>query len=414
MNFRILKIKMTFVFALLLTGVMAQQNSFIYIQTENQKPFYVKFDKRYLNSSATGYIIIPGLTESSYKLSFGFPKSSYPEREVLISMKQANEGFVLKENDSETWVLVNLQTNQKLISGRVSNNSPASAKKKTENEFARILADVVNDPSIAWETTNVQPIDINLVKLDTGNTKPADLKAEIVKVETVKEKDSVTVKNSIVKLNTDSTHEGLHLIYLDKLKKETDTVDVFISVNGPVAKTPISKSQDIATKKENSISATTGDARFINMELQNPNAKKDSADAARDFVITEKKQKTMAAAVSDSGKITTSKSGEKGMINTDCKKVASENEFLKLRKSMAAASGESAMTRTAIKDFTSYCFTTDQIKNLGVLFLMEEERYKFFVAAYPYVSDTHNFPALEEQLTDEYYINRFKAMVTRN
>ena len=78
---------------------------------------------------------------------------------------------------------------------------------------------------------------------------------------------------------------------------------------------------------------------------------------------------------------------------------------------MATEKIETGMRTLAAKQFASICFTTEQIKYLGVLFITEEERYKFYVAAYPYVSDAANFGMLESQLADSYYINRFKAML---
>jgi hypothetical protein len=41
------------------SGLQSQQNHFIYIQTENKKPFYVKQDKKIYSSSATGYLSFP-------------------------------------------------------------------------------------------------------------------------------------------------------------------------------------------------------------------------------------------------------------------------------------------------------------------------------------------------------------------
>ena len=45
------------------------------------------------------------------------------------------------------------------------------------------------------------------------------------------------------------------------------------------------------------------------------------------------------------------------------------------------------------------------------LFLKDEGKYKIFDAAYPFVSDSYNFSTLETQLTDVYFINRFKVMI---
>ena len=63
------------------------------------------------------------------------------------------------------------------------------------------------------------------------------------------------------------------------------------------------------------------------------------------------------------------------------------------------------------KIFKIKCFSTGYIKNLSTLFLNDQGKYNFFDAAYPYVSDTGIFSTLENQLSDAYYIKRFKAMI---
>ncbi|RYD69778.1 MAG: DUF4476 domain-containing protein, partial [Sphingobacteriales bacterium] len=67
---------------------------------------------------------------------------------------------------------------------------------------------------------------------------------------------------------------------------------------------------------------------------------------------------------------------------------------------------------TAIKKlFKQKCYSTAQVKNLSVLFLKDESKYKFFDAVYPFVYDSREFKQLESQLTDEYYISRFRSMI---
>ena len=78
---------------------------------------------------------------------------------------------------------------------------------------------------------------------------------------------------------------------------------------------------------------------------------------------------------------------------------------------MAAESTEEDMVSAAKKIFKAKCYTTEQVKNLGLLFLKDAGKYNFFDAAYPSVSDSNNFSKLENQLSDPYYINRFKAML---
>jgi hypothetical protein len=98
-------------------------------------------------------------------------------------------------------------------------------------------------------------------------------------------------------------------------------------------------------------------------------------------------------------------------FNSDCKATANDNDFLKIRKKMAAAVSDDAMVEAAKKIFKSTCYSVEQIKNLSALFLNDIGKYNFFDAAYPHIYDSQNFGALQAQLSDQYYISRFKAML---
>jgi hypothetical protein len=78
---------------------------------------------------------------------------------------------------------------------------------------------------------------------------------------------------------------------------------------------------------------------------------------------------------------------------------------------MAAATTDENMVEIAKKVLKQKCFSTGQIKNLAVLFLNDKDRYSFFDLAYPFVWDSYNYSTLENQLTDPYFNNRFKAMI---
>ncbi len=94
-----------------------------------------------------------------------------------------------------------------------------------------------------------------------------------------------------------------------------------------------------------------------------------------------------------------------------CKAIAKADDFFRLRKKMAAGTNEDKMITEAKKVFKTKCFSTLQVKNLVTLFLSDEFRYKFFDAAYPYVNDLENFPSLRSELKEEYFINRFNALL---
>jgi hypothetical protein len=48
---------------------------------------------------------------------------------------------------------------------------------------------------------------------------------------------------------------------------------------------------------------------------------------------------------------------------------------------------------------------------LSSLFITNAGKYQLYDAAYDFVSDKDAFPGLQAQLTDTYYLNRFKALI---
>ncbi|MEO6837629.1 MAG: hypothetical protein ABI185_04535 [Ginsengibacter sp.] len=98
-------------------------------------------------------------------------------------------------------------------------------------------------------------------------------------------------------------------------------------------------------------------------------------------------------------------------VNSDCKNFASTEDFLKLRKKMAAEVDMDNMLKIAMKYFKAKCYSTEQIKDLSYLFLSDEGKYKFFDEAFAFTSDSDQYQILQSQFTDKYYLNRFKAMI---
>ena len=82
---------------------------------------------------------------------------------------------------------------------------------------------------------------------------------------------------------------------------------------------------------------------------------------------------------------------------------------------MAAQPTDEQMVNESKKTFKSKCFTTEQIKNLGSLFLNEAGKFQFYEAAYPFSSDQGQFywPS-SPSFKDKYFIYRFKKLVNLN
>jgi hypothetical protein len=99
------------------------------------------------------------------------------------------------------------------------------------------------------------------------------------------------------------------------------------------------------------------------------------------------------------------------MINSDCAKLATDNDVDKIRVKMLPENDLQKKLAIANKYFKTMCLYARQIKALSELFPTDEAKYKFLEMAYPFAADTANFKELHELLTDESYKTKFKKLV---
>jgi len=89
----------------------AQQNFFIYIESEVREPFYVLINgKINYSSSINGFLTIPQMQNGVYDAEIGFVRGKYPEQHFIISIKSQDLGYVLRKTKDNTFGLLNLQT----------------------------------------------------------------------------------------------------------------------------------------------------------------------------------------------------------------------------------------------------------------------------------------------------------------
>ena len=120
-------------------GLAAQQNHFIYFQTENKQPFYVKLDKKLLSSSASGYLIVPKLQDGAYTLTIGFPKNIWPEQNITCSVNKKDDGYLLKNFGDKGWGLFNLQTLEVVMAAqKAASDQAVILVNKTDRKSTRL------------------------------------------------------------------------------------------------------------------------------------------------------------------------------------------------------------------------------------------------------------------------------------
>jgi len=462
---RFKKLFFLFLITVFSLSVKAQITHFVYLQTENGLPFYVKLNNKIISSSAAGYLILPNIADGTYQIEVGFPKNEYPPGNFTFSIDKNNEGFLIKNFQDKGLQLFDMQSLALIPANQaVADTTKVVAAvpvKKDADPFTKMLANVVKDSSILenHETVVAKPVKPADTTFAVNTDSSVAINNNIPSSPVAKDTNASAQTNPISKLSSKREKDGMQIIYADSNKDKTDTVNVFI---------PSQKEQSVAqnseaAKNENpTVSSFTDTSQYtITPTVIKPNtdtsasgfvARKDSIYKDNDsktapvqvFTIgpaKEKKEKKTASdeiatstehgaisdvKVTDSGKqknnegkapeneiVVLPKVVTASKVNSDCKAFATNEDFLKLRKKMAAENDMDNMLRTARKYFRSKCFSTEQIKDLSYLFLTNEGKYKFFDAAYPFTSDSDQYDILESQLTDEYYLTRFRAMIRK-
>jgi hypothetical protein len=168
----------------------AQQAWFIFIQSDNQQPFYIQMGEKIYSSSAAGYLLLHSLKDSTYNLLIGFPQNQFPEQQFAVNINKKDQGYQLKKASARQWELYNWQTEQALkpVAGKKS-SSPLYGERKVNDHFADLMAAVVNDTAVLYTSVVKKEPDSN----NNTQTKPDSVKAIAVNT---KEKAAPVLEDS--------------------------------------------------------------------------------------------------------------------------------------------------------------------------------------------------------------------------
>ena len=302
----------------------------------------------------TASIEQPGKKEEAIAAVKNPEPNSTADKKLTLPKEQLPDNAVLVEQPAkkkDTALLVKKEPLKKEDTAKL-----AEQQKKAEQPLVKNISEPKkSDTAIVERSTKKEEA---LIADNNGKNKLMD---PVTDAE-VKYKRSVVTKRS-----ESSTTEGLGLIFIDELSAgNRDTVQIVIP-NPPNFANFIRQSEDQpATKKVVTPEPTDKDVSLI---------------------------------------------GSPAVTKKTCLLIASDNDFLKLRKKMAAQRTDESMINESKKIFKTKCFTTEQVKNLGNLFLNESGKFQFYETAYPFNSDRNNFASLQMELKDAYFIHRFKKML---
>ncbi len=410
------KIVVALVLLIFAHSVSAQRVYFVYLQSEKQVPFYVKMGDKVHSSTFSGYLILSSLKDSSYTISLGFPGNTSAESKFNFVISNNDKGFLIKDLDGSVALfdLQNLAVLKSVSAAAKTSGQPTALR---TDPFTKLLSQTSDDASLLMASTVVPELQkevvvpkeqkeavkpeekaappvvetpktekaeeprsladttVNVVEKTEVQPVPASIPVEVkenVVVDTTSARpadtappEEVFVRSVVTRRSESSTTEGFGLVFLDNQGGVIDTIRLLIPSSKIIFKEeePVQKPDPVA-----------------------PSGKEENAVQA---------QKPVQAAAS----------------GANCLAVASDKDFLRLRKNMAAEVNDEKMISLARKQFRAKCYTTEQVRNLSALFLTSASKYQFFDMAFPNVSDRAAFTSLGEELKEEYYLKRFKALV---
>ncbi len=371
------------------TTATAQKKHFIYIQAEDKQPFFVMLNNRNYSSTLSGYLVIPKLKNGRYFFTAGFPRDIYPEQKFSCVVEDKDLGYSLKrfgdkgwglfdyvsfktimanpsdwEKDKAVYDTVKLNTDEVFIQEPTKTASPtvsvaaSSSSKKVEEPIKRTN-----------ETASASQVPI---KTETAGSAvqsaiaPATLEAS--PVQSIQEERKLAVNNNnqpqnqnkqqdgrfhVIKTYDKGTYQGIDQVYIDYTPARADTITIFIPYASSVQANPVPETTSVDTTKPNSV-------------------------------------------------------GSSNQYNRSCVNLATEADYGKARRLMSSETTDEKMIASAKRSYKNTCFTTEQIRNLGLLFLSEQSRYKFFVASRPSIYDVFNYPSLEAEFKAPNMIDQFR------
>lgn len=418
------------------SSLKAQKVYFIYLQTDNQQPFYARMGEKVYNSTSSGYLILSNLRDSIYLLNIGIQGNQAPDQPYSIAVSRKDQGFVVKNFGEKGWGLFNLSSmavTMPLLS--TVNTNPVQmvkTEKREDNPFTNLLAKAADDSTIKERPVIEKPVEKKTDDIALTTEKIEDIKEVIPPKQEEVRKETIPPAEKKVELKTDTTASRNQAqesgtaaqIRADSIAAAKKQEDEFFRQDAlrkqdSIDKAKIETTNTIEYKRSvvklKSESSTTSGIGLVFIDM----VADDKADTIRIHIPSEIKKTTPVELKQEEKKFldispvdsVRKETTNAEIRNNNCKGVAAEDDFFKLRKKMVGESKNDGMIAEAKKVFKTKCFTSIQIKNLSTLFLTDEFKYKFFDAAYQYVSDFENFSSLQSELKDEYFINRFKAML---
>ena len=345
-------------------GLYAQNHHFIYLESQNKKPFIVSYNNQIFTSDKKNYVHLTKLDNGPIQFKIDIDQSK--ELRFTIDLDNNDAGYIIKQNANNDWVLFDLLnfTTKEQDKFQIENNTsiPVVIVPTTTIDYQQTIEPINQSDSTHISTLPESTLTPKAILLDTLQNKilsPTNL--DSAKSVSEKNKDKNTeIKSDLTnqiqsfsiveRIKHSETLTGVEEKYVIQEGKKKDTVDVFIPFKKIVrADTVKTISQPLIEEKK--------------MESEN-----------LDVVP---------------------------LKEVACRELASELDFNKFILELQRNPVIKNKLSIAQNILSKKCYTTSQIQRLAVMFMYDKAKLDFFKIALNAVADIKNFHFLQNEIKDE-------------
>jgi len=145
---------------ILMAGSNYAQDYFVLIQADNRLPFYVRLGSQVYSSSPVGHLILSQLKDTTYTLTIGLPGQPTLEQRYTLNIHRKDQEFGLKDQGERGLSLYDGQTGEARTpeSPLGGAEEVRSAGIKKDDAFSRLMAGVVHDTSVLYNTYAMEQV----------------------------------------------------------------------------------------------------------------------------------------------------------------------------------------------------------------------------------------------------------------
>lgn len=396
-------------FLFLMVSVEAQNHHFIYFESQNNKPFIIKYENKIYSNTKKNYVNLTKLNNGINQIKIDIENEK--DLNFTISINDNDAGYILKQDANNDWILFDILNFTNLlqdmfIQNIVVNKQTSIIEPTAIIETTKFIEPIIEkiDSTILIQTpkSNLIPTPILLDTLqkkeDVNITKETNKKTQPT--------DTITIFNSstndtLIALRLLTSFENNVANTKTELKKDSLIENVAI-IEEKVQTKLVEKILQVQLQtgiEQMYVDRNGGSIDTISIFIPIKNTVK--ADTVKEVVRPIVEEKKMI-----------SKNIDVAQLNeVNCAQIATEYDFnnfiLKLQKSPVIKT-KLSIASTVLKD---KCYTTSQIQRLAVLFLYDKAKLEFFKIAISSIADIRNFHYLGNEIKDESMKQEFSELI---